>query len=191
MLIKHGSELEIAEARFKAGDFIIEERIDQHREMKKLNPCSVNTIRIITFLTKEMSVILLAGMLRTGADENCTDNFSTGGIVVGINLSNGKLKETGFFHPNFGTTVTAHPKTNVRFKNFQVPFWNEVCLLAEKAQKAFFQLKSIGWDIAITDVGPVIIEGNIEWGTAGIQATNGGLLTPRLKAALAAYNFKI
>jgi len=55
------------------------------------------------------------------------------------------------------------------------------------AQKIFFELKAIGWDLAVSPQGPVIIEGNIEWGTTGIQATNGGLLTARNRLLFAQY----
>jgi hypothetical protein len=169
------------------GDFIVEEFIEQHRELSRINPNSVNTIRVITLLARDMSVFLLAAMLRTSSSEEGTDNFSTGGIVIGIDLDTGTLKDRGFLKPGLGTTLRAHPVTNTRFEGFKVPYWSEVKSLVTKAQSSFHHLKSVGWDIAIGQRGPILIEGNIEWGTAGIQAVNGGLLTERNRALFGQY----
>jgi len=80
-----------------------------------------------------------------------------------------------------------HPLTGVVFEGFEVPYWKEVKETAAQAQKVFSELKAIGWDLAVCPAGPVVIEGNIEWGTTGIQATNGGLLTPRNRSLFARY----
>lgn len=171
----------------KEKHYIVQEVIKQHSELNKINPHSVNTIRIITFLTRENKVEFLAAMLRTSSSHSPIDNFHSGGIVIGIDMQTGRLKQPGFFDPQYGTTVTKHPVTNTQFYNFQIPHWEEVKEMATNAQKCFNYLKSIGWDFAITPNGPVIIEGNIEWGTAGIQAANGGLLTPRNRALFLQY----
>lgn len=163
----------------KKQDYIVQEFIKQHPDLNKINPHSVNTVRIITFLTADGGVEFLAAMLRTSSNNSYVDNFTSGGIVIGIDLQTGRLYDRGFLKPQFGTTLTKHPLTNINFHSFQIPFWDELKNTAIKAQKIFHQLKSIGWDFAITEDGPVLIEGNIEWGTAGIQAANGGLMTQK------------
>jgi len=176
---------------FHKGTFIVQEVIKQHTTMHSINPFSVNTIRIITLLCPDGSVELLAAMLRTSSNQSPIDNFSSGGIVVGIDAQTGMLRERGFLKHPFGTTVTAHPLTNIVFRNFTIPFWDGIKAMVIKAQKIFRQLKSIGWDIAVTPGGPIMIEGNIEWGTAGLQAANGGLLTERNRKLFAQYGLHI
>jgi hypothetical protein len=172
---------------FEEDQFIVQEVIKQNPEMDKISPHSVNSIRIITFLCGDGKVEFLAAMLRTSSSTYPIDNYSSGGIVVGINMETGKLKKEGFLKPSYGTTVTKHPVTHTEFHDFQIPYWDELKIIATKAQKIFHQLKSIGWDFAITSDGPLIIEGNQQWGTAGIQAANGGLLTPKSRALFAQY----
>ena len=81
-----------------------------------------------------------------------------------------------------GKILLRHPVTLAEFWKFQIPYWNDVKEIAVKAQKVFHHMKSIGWDIAITHKGPIIIEGNQNWGTASMQAANGGLLTAKTRS---------
>lgn len=173
------------------GEFVVEAFIRQHSEMRRINPHSVNTIRVITLLTRQNEVVPLAAILRTSSSERGTDNFSTGGIVVGIDLPTGKLNRLGFVKPQYGTTLSEHPLTRVKFEGFQIPFWPEVLDLLDKAQKSFHHLYCIGWDIAIGENGPIFIEGNIEWGTAGMQAATGGLLTERNRVLFAQHGLRL
>ncbi len=170
-----------------AGDYIVQEVIGQHPEMERINPCCLNTIRVITFLTRDNEVEFLAAMLRTSSNRTAVDNFSLGGIVVGVDIETGRLKRFGFKKSPHETQLKAHPLTGTVFEDLRVPHWTEVKEMAAKAQKVFAELKAIGWDLAVRPTGPVMIEGNIEWGTTGIQATNGGLLTPRNRSLFAQY----
>jgi hypothetical protein len=175
---------------FRGGDYVVQEVIQQHPLLDEINPHSLNTIRIITLLTTENQAEPLAAMLRTSSNESPVDNFSTGGIVVGIDMDTGNLKSTGFLKTPYGMTVTSHPVTGRRFSDFQVPYWQDLKDVAARAQRVFHQLKAIGWDFAITQDGPVLIEGNIEWGTAGIQAATGGLLSPKNRQLFAQYGLR-
>lgn len=171
-------------------DFVVQELIRQHPRLDEVNPHSLNTVRIITLLTSENKAEVLAAMLRTSSDESPVDNFSTGGIVVGIDMDTGNLSPAGFLKIPYGTTVTSHPVTGRQFSDFQIPYWQDLKDVAAKAQQVFYQLKAIGWDFAITQDGPVLIEGNIEWGTAGIQAATGGLLSPKNRQLFAQYGLR-
>ena len=42
----------------------------------------------------------------------------------------------------------------------QLPFWNEVVEMLKRAMEEIPKVAYIGWDVAITPNGPVIIEGN-------------------------------
>jgi hypothetical protein len=78
-----------------------------------------------------------------------------------------------------GKIFFRHPISQTEFYNFQIPYWDDLKKIAIKAQKKFHLINSIGWDIAITHEGPVILEANQYWGTVGLQATNGGLMTEK------------
>jgi hypothetical protein len=172
---------------FMQEGYLIEEMIQQHPELDRINPHAINSIRIISILNRDRSVAFLAAMLKTNSTNQPMDNFSQGGIVIGIDLDTGRLKKDGVMQYPQGKIFKRHPLTQTEFLNFQLPFWPDLKEIASKAQAVFYHVKSVGWDIAITPGGPVIIEGNQNWGTNGIQAANGGLLTPRNKALFAQY----
>jgi hypothetical protein len=56
--------------------------------------------------------------------------------------------------------VRHHPTTGAPIRGKRLPCWDEVKQLAVRAHGAFRPRVLIGWDIAITNEGPVIIEGN-------------------------------
>ena len=60
-----------------------------------------------------------------------------------------------FFHARI-----VHPVTGVAFKGFQIPFWVETIEMMKKAVPEASYISNIGWDVAITNSGPVIVEAN-------------------------------
>lgn len=180
-------ELDSGAGDFMRDGYLVEEVLEQHSDMNRINPVTLNSVRIVTMLCLDGSVEFLAAMLKTNSMREPMDNFSQGGIVIGIDLDTGRLKKYGVMEYPHGRMFTQHPLTHTEFLDFQIPLWQELKVVAEKAQQVFHQVKSVGWDIAVTSRGPVIIEGNQDWGTNGIQAANGGLLTPNNRALFAQY----
>lgn len=85
---------------------------------------------------------------------------------------------------------THHPLTNFKFESFQLPFWKDVVHAAMRAQQVFSYGKANAIDIAITSQGPVILEANEGWGTTGIQAACGGLLTEKNRRLFAQFGIR-
>ncbi|MCM1029043.1 MAG: hypothetical protein NC342_02190 [Pseudoflavonifractor sp.] len=155
-------ETELAH-RLSAGRLLIQEGITQHPEMARLYPGSVNTLRIITVRNPSTGEIeVLPPTLRIGAHGSDIDNFSQGGVIVGMDAASGKLCEYGFFKPHYGLKLAAHPDTGVEFASFSIPYYQEAKAMAIRFH-TFLNLHSIGWDIAISPGGPVFIEGNDNW----------------------------
>lgn len=147
------------------GKYIIQERIYQHPELDRIYPKSINTIRLIT-LRKGDDIILASGTFRMGAGGNRFDNWAGGGIGVGINVQTGQLDEEGTFRLGFGGRVKAHPETGVEFRTYQIPYYHEAANLVVQMHSFFYGIHSIGWDIAVTENGPMVIEGNNSWDVA-------------------------
>ena len=98
------------------GDYIYQEVIVQHPKMAELHPSSVNTLRIDTYRTDDGEVDVMSAfeMVPTKA----TDNVSSGGCFVGVDLGTGRLVEKGFVLSQYKPSVLKHPDTGVTFKDF-------------------------------------------------------------------------
>lgn len=59
--------------------------------------------------------------------------------------------------------VSHHPVTQRELTGFPIPHWREVCDLVRRAARVFLPVRSVGWDVAVTDEGVKIVEGNIWW----------------------------
>ena len=158
-----------------SADYIIQERIVQHERMNALCPSSVNTIRLQTVMDKDGKVHPFGPGVRIGRMGSIVDNWALGGVFVGIDAETGKLKDIGILKPKYGTKVTEHPDTHILFEGYEIPFYQEAERMAVELHEKMYRSHSIGWDIAITDNGPVIIEGNDRWEISLIQAVHGGM----------------
>jgi hypothetical protein len=148
-----------------SGKYIIQQRIFQHPEIDRLYPLAVNTLRFIT-LAQGNEIILASATFRMGAGGNRFDNWAGGGIGVGVNLETGQLDVEGTFRLGFGGRVKAHPETDVVFRTFEIPYYQEAANLVKQLHSFFYGIHSVGWDIAITAEGPTVIEGNNSWDIA-------------------------
>ena len=158
-----------------SADYIIQELIVQDDKLNALCPTSVNTIRLQTVMDKDGNVIPFGPGVRIGRVGNSVDNWAMGGVFVGIDAEAETLKEVGILKPKYGTKVFEHPDTHIVFKDYPIPYYKEAENLAVKLHKVMYRSHSIGWDIAITPHGPMIIEGNDRWEVSLIQAVHGGL----------------
>ena len=158
-----------------SADYIVQERIVQHEKMSALCSSSVNTIRLQTVMDKDGNVIPFGPGVRIGRMGNIVDNWAKGGVFVGIDAQTEKLKDIGILKPKYGTKVTEHPDTHITFKGYQIPFYQEAVRMVVELHKLMYRSHSIGWDIAITEKGPIIIEGNDRWEITLVQAVHGGM----------------
>lgn len=159
----------------KAG-FLFQETVAQHQELNRLNPSCLNTIRFDTFIGADGKIEIISSYIRMSISNNHVDNVSSGGVFVGINLENGRLKKYGYSSiRKFGAKVlTVHPVTNTVFEDFSIPFFKQAKELVIKAASYMPGLRLVGWDMAIGESGPVLIEGNSDYEIAGNDLADGG-----------------
>lgn len=138
---------------------LLEEVVKQHKDLAKLYPGSVNTLRIITILHND-KVSFVTAFLRIG-NRGFVDNTSSGGMLSMIDLEKGKI-----LYPACDGELKVyerHPVTNVPIKGLVIPYFKEakeLCVKLATNEKIKDHLKYIAWDIAVTDNGPLVIEGN-------------------------------
>ena len=140
--------------------YIIQETIEQHPEISNINPYSVNTIRMDTYIRDDNSVEILSGLMRFGRKGSVMDNASSGGFFISLDLEKGTLREYGMQFLDLGNKyIYEHPDTKVKLNGYQIPYVEEAKDLVKKAAILLGD-RLVGWDVAITPEGPILIEGN-------------------------------
>lgn len=169
----------------EGGQFLVEEGICQHPQMAAICPSSVNTLRIVTLMVEGKAKFLYA-LLRVGSGKSHVDNISSGGMYTFIG-EEGRLEFPAFCDKT-GLYYDRHPVTGVSFPGFQIPQFHEAVELCLKAAQTEPRLGYIGWDVAVTEHGPILVEGNVLPGYDMVQNSKfhpeGKGILPVVEAAL-------
>lgn len=134
---------------------LIEECIKQHDDINVLYDKSVNTMRMFTFYKNGVSYFLQA-VLKIG-NGGVVDNFSSGGMYTYVSDSGDVYVEAIDKNDNIYHT---HPVSNHKIVGFKVPMFKEAVELVKECAKIVPEIAYVGWDVAISENGPVIVEGN-------------------------------
>lgn len=145
---------------------LLDEWLEQDECMSRFYPKGLNCIRVYTFLHNGHFEFIDA-KVSFGINSdivNATLNHSLFGLV---DVMTGKITSN---LANYNLDVyEEHPVTHFKAKGTQLPRWNEVLDLARRAAYIVPQVAYVGWDIAITKKGTVLIEGNHCGGCGGNQ----------------------
>lgn len=136
---------------------VLEEAVQQHPALNALYPESVNCLRLLTVLDEQGEPHCLYGVLKMGNAGRWTDSRCKDRLVCLVDLKTGRLKEAAYTENM--ERLTEHPYTGKRLQDYQLPFVQEAVALAMRAAKVIPQVRYMGWNIALTQKGPVLMEG--------------------------------
>lgn len=156
--------------------YLFQESIPQHPKLNQLNPHCINSLRIDCFISQKGKAEIVSAKLRLGVGQSHVDNVSSGGMQIGIEKTTGKLKETAFssITKAAGKSYTHHPTSGIKFHGFTIPHFHEARNLVQRAAILVPSLRLLGWDVAITPSGPLLIEGNTGYDITGSELAFGG-----------------
>ena len=145
------------------GSFLLQEKVNGHAYSVEMFPDSLNTLRI--FAIRDVAgaeprvtvVVQRIGRASTAP----LDSFSAGGLIARVDLRTAELSYAlSHVTRRSRDTFPAHPDTGARIEGRVVAHLDEALDLVLRAMRAFPEAIHIGWDIAVSDRGPLIIEGN-------------------------------
>lgn len=138
-------------------NFIVQESIKQHPILSELNPSSLNTIRIVSFLF-EGDVHILSSILRMGASGHRVDNIGAGGFACPIQPE-GQLASKGVNRKAEWVVKNQH---GICFSDVEVPSYEKIVSIVREQHVKLPHFKLIGWDFSVNcDGEPVFIEHNV------------------------------
>lgn len=156
-------------------NYIIEKGIIQHKDLNKINDSRINSLRVMT-LRIDNKIVIPSCFFRFGRKHSYVDNAAAGGLFTDYNIEANILGEYAYSHAGSGgKSYLKHPDSQYVFFNQNLPYPDKIKDLAIKCAELIPDLDLIGWDIAFTDDGPVVIEGNSNPSLLMMQVTQKGL----------------
>jgi len=147
--------------------YLLQKLISNHPDIRALSGVdTLCTLRLSTCCYPNGRVELLTlGCFRMPATRDVVfDNMAQGGIAYRVNTTTGSLERGGKFDSY--AAFSFHPISSMKVPGFRLPYWKECVELCLNAHAVgFANYPSVGWDIAITTDGPMLVEMNIRWGT--------------------------
>jgi hypothetical protein len=146
----------------KTTTLLVQPRACNHSAIADLSNGALCTARIVTMRTESGGHEAVCALFRMAVGDNRqVDNFHAGGIAAPIDVATGRLGAATDWglRPRHGWK-THHPETCGLIEGRILPLWAETRALAERAHALFDDRHVIGWDMAILEDGPAIVEAN-------------------------------
>lgn len=138
--------------------YIVQERLEQHPDLAKLNPTSLNTIRVMSYHRGD-EVIILYAVIRIGRKGQIIDNETAGGIKADIDLQTGCINGCAMGSPTEGRMPSTDVGTPI--DGYQIPCFDKVLETVKEMHLRVPYFNLIGWDMSVdTDGKPTLIEWN-------------------------------
>jgi hypothetical protein len=157
-------------------DFIVQKVVKQSAMLKTLNPSTLNTLRVVSYLNKDGVVCILTVYLRIGKPGSDTDNISIGGIACAVK-DDGFLNKNGYTNKKGGGKITmTKTPSGILLENYQIPNYSSIIKMVKEMHPIVPVFKIISWDIGVdyNDM-PILIEYNTFYQNVNMQQFTGPL----------------
>jgi hypothetical protein len=142
---------------------VVQERLRNHPTLLPLTNGALSTLRLVTCTTPSGSIDLMPAVIRMPVGRAIVDSFAQGGLAAPIELATGAICGPAVQRDYYGLglrPVDKHPDSGRAFLGFVIPRWAEVLELARRAHAHFPSVHFVGWDIAVLQEGPSLVEAN-------------------------------
>lgn len=139
---------------------LVQPRLRNHWALRALAPRALCTVRMLTCRAPDEAGHLVFAAFRMAVGDAPVDNFHFGGIIAPVDLATGRLGAALRRRRHVLLPIERHPDTGAPIAGHALPCWEEAKALALRAFAAAPERATVGWDVAITDDGPMLVEGN-------------------------------
>ncbi len=166
-------------------EFLLCEFIKQCDFCRDIYPGTTNTVRVICMRGRDGEPFVARAVLRLGSQRSGgVDNFGQGGLAADVNPETGMLDvavEHDALAPRAPKSHSQHPDSGTQIQGEMLPDWNIAKDASLKLMRQFPFINYVGWDIILTDKGPVFLEGNNYTGVRLAQIHSGLLVDDRVR----------
>ncbi|MBO6834754.1 MAG: hypothetical protein JJ878_01970 [Alphaproteobacteria bacterium] len=182
--LRNGDPIEeSALAAFMEGcsNYLACEYLEQHPDLRALNPDTVNTVRILTMQDDRADAFIARAILRIGTRRSApTDNWTRGGLSAMIDIETGALGPAVSYPDGTDRLIwhAVHPETQQPIEGTVLPNWDKVRDGVLDVFRHLPVLKYVGWDAVVTEDGYRLLEGN-NYSDVNLLQVHGPLLRDR------------
>jgi hypothetical protein len=174
-LLSHLSEL----SRELNQDLLLQQALRNSSYVEALVGRALATMRVITVMNEtDEPEVVYAALRSAGSADSIVDNYHAHGIAFRLNIETGELgagrRLLFSADPQF---YQAHPVTGAQMAGRRLAGWPDTKSLAVRLHRGSPHLLIAGWDVAMTEDGPVVLEVNIPPGLPIVQMERGFLET--------------
>ena len=141
--------------------YAITNYVTSHKDIKAIYPESTNTVRIMTINEDGISPIIASAFMRIGSSSTgVTDNVGFGGVTADVEIETGRYYNGEQIINHVINKCPVHPDTGISTEGI-LPHWSKVVEIIPEMCRLMPQLEYMGFDVAITDNGFIILEINV------------------------------
>jgi len=129
--------------------------VNQNELGKKLGAKELVTFRIISRYSP-VGITIISSLLFVPKTINPKRRVAK---IIRVNTKSGIIEDS-FIYDRINHVSDNDQTWLIGLGKYRIPHWEEIIKICENAHKVCSELKLIGWDLAITDTGPVLIEAN-------------------------------
>ena len=158
------------------GGVLVQKKVFNHWEIASRVGNTLSTIRMIIIVDARGRPDVAAAFWKVALEKNSTDNFARGAhgnLLADVDLSSGEVgRVCGGLWPTHQSKQN-HPETQAQLSGFVLPHWDLAKTTVMRAALEFPGLRLQGWDVGITDEGPLLLEVNTEISLEYVQLLTG------------------
>lgn len=148
------------------GSYLLQPRLTNHPAIASLSPGALCTARIVTCreVDGQPEHMLSVFRMPPESDDAPADNFALGGFASPIDGATGSLRDA--VRKDLRYAAVDYPESlhsGRPFASYRLPQWDSALELCLRAHGVFSEFPSVGWDVAFTPAGPLLLEGNHDW----------------------------
>lgn len=159
-----GARMPVAEFAASVGElfpagYLFQRRVSPHTSIRAIAGDRLATVRVLT-IRDNSGVRVHRAVWKIPAGNNVADNFWRGNLLATLDLSSGRVERVVRGIGLAQEPVTKHPDSGRDLIGYHIPHWEKLCATACEAAGMLGGIRLIGWDMAATDDGAVIVEPN-------------------------------
>jgi len=149
-------------------DCIVQRFVENHHAVARISNGALAVLRIVTGMNEHGHAEFVTSLIALPQGRSET---TIGGINCAIARDTGRI--THALKP-IEDPIAQHPDTGAPIVGLVLPFWHEsVALVLRAHASAFPRFPFLGWDVALTEDGPLLLETNAGWGALFHQMLDG------------------